>query len=241
MNTKISAKKITTTSVYLALIAILMFMPLLGFMSFVPGGTAGAVLFLVIIVLAAELEGLWTGVICSTFFGICSFINSYIKWTMTAFIFQNPLNSILPRVFIGFSVYFAFKLFKKLFKKNDGKFLKIILPSALGAAAGVITNTALVLTLMGLGYGNVALTLENGALFGSTVLQLIFGTILIMNFPVELLGCILIVPPVYYAISKYRKMETALQHQTAIVQQMREAETAEQSQAEGENGEEEKI
>ena len=227
MEKKITARKITTTSVYLALIAILMFMPLLGFMSFVPGGTAGAVLFLVIVVLAAELEGLWTGVICSTFFGICSFINSYIKWTMTAFIFQNPLNSVLPRVFIGFTVYFAFKLFKKLFEKCNGKFLTTVLPSALGAAVGVITNTALVLTLMGLGYGNVALTLENGTLFGATVLQFIFGTILVMNFPVEILGCVLIVPPVYYAISKYRKMETALQHQTAIIEQMQAAEPKE--------------
>jgi len=204
MKTKISARKIAITAVYLAIIAMFTVIPQLTFFQFIPGIISAAIPFLVVVALAAQLDGFWTGIISSTFFGLCSFVASYVVFSTTAYWFQNPLISIMPRIFIGPAVYAVFKLFRAVFAKSKSQFAKSVLPSAIGAAAGVITNTALVLGIVALFYGNRMLD-------GVKVL-VILGTILGVNFPIELAACIVIVPPVYFALSKYRKQTPIPQH-----------------------------
>ena len=196
---KISARKIAVTAIFLALIAIFMFTPL-GFL----GGFA--FFFIMTVCLAAQLEGLWTGVICSTFFGLASFLGAIVAPGPLSFIFSNPVASILPRIPLGFVAYYVFKLFKKLFANAKSDFVKEILPSAISAAVTVTLNTALVLGVMAIGWGTSVYD-------GGTIFDLILGTLLIINYPVELAVCIIITPPVYYgvkrALNKGRKTDVA--------------------------------
>ncbi|MDW7668568.1 MAG: ECF transporter S component [Bacillota bacterium] len=58
--------------------------------------------------------------------------------------FINPLISILPRIFIGITPFLIYKLIKGLIKNETGDKLAILL----AGAAGAITNTALVMTML---------------------------------------------------------------------------------------------
>jgi uncharacterized membrane protein len=127
-----------------------------------------------------------------------------------AYCFQNPLISVLPRIVIGFVVFFVFQLFQKIFFKSEKKFVNTTLPSVLATIAGVITNTVLVLGAIIIGFGG------DPAQNGQTISQFIFGTILAINFPVEIAACTLIVPPVFMALKRFRKNDIRVGKQNEI-------------------------
>lgn len=194
---KISSRKIAVTAMFLALLAVFSFTPL-GLLPIIPGVIDTAFLLILIVTLAVQLEGLWVGVICSTGFGIFSFINSFMRPSLMAFCFQNPLISILPRFVMGFTTYFAFIGVKKLTANSNKGFVKNQLPSIVSALIAVVTNTALVLGLMALGYGSIVPE-------GSTqsIIEIITGAVLVINFPVEIAANVIFVPALYTVLKKY--------------------------------------
>ena len=192
---KISSRKIAVTATFLALLAIFSFTPL-GFLQIGPISTAFVLILLV--TLAAQLEGLWVGVVCSTAFGIFSLINAFTRPTPFSICFQNPLISVLPRIIMGFTTYFVFVGIKKLAQKSQKGFVKNQLPSIVSAIVAVVTNTALVLGIMAIGYGGELLGDT-----GQTVIQMITGTVLLINFPVEIAANVIFVPLLYTVLKKY--------------------------------------
>lgn len=197
---KISSRKIAVTAMFLALIAIFTFTPL-GFLEIIPGQVSTAFIIIVLVTLACQLEGLWVGVTCSTAFGLFSFINSFIRAASpTAFIFHNPLISILPRIIMGFTTCLTMAGMKKATKNDEHAFVRDKLPCIVSAIVAVLTNTALVVGGMALGYGGEML--PDGS---RTVMQMITGATLVINFPVELTMNIIFVPLVYSIITKYVK------------------------------------
>ncbi len=194
---KTNSRKIALTAIFFALIAILSFTPL-GFVPIVPGVIDMAFLYLVVIIVAAQTQGLWIGVACSTFFGVCSLINAYVYPTkLMSICFQNPLISVLPRICIGFTTYFSYRLFCKCFAKAKSRFWSTTAASAFSALAGVVTNTALVLGGIALGYGNLYLESQ-----GMDMLTFLATVVLVFNFPIELVTNFLLVPPVTLAVRK---------------------------------------
>ena len=125
---QISARKIAITAMFIALLAVFAFTPI-GLMPIIPGVIDTAFVLILLVTVAIQVEGLWVGLICSTAFGIFSFINSFIRPSLMAFAFQNPLISILPRVVIAFTTYFAMVGIKKLTKNNKSKYMRKHLPS----------------------------------------------------------------------------------------------------------------
>lgn len=198
---KFSSRKIAITSVFLALLAVFSFTPL-GLMPIIPGVIDTAFLLIVLATLAVQLEGLWVGVICTTAFGIFSFINSFIRPSLMAFCFQNPLISIVPRIIMGFTTYFSMRLTQKLTANSGKTFVKKQLPSIVSAVVAVITNTALVLGFIALGYGSTVVEVGGEA---TTLIQVITGSILVINFPVEIAANLLLVPMLYTVLCKYAK------------------------------------
>lgn len=77
-----------------------------------------------------------TSLLCALFIG-----NPY---------FVMPWISILPRLFVGPCAYGVYKLTKKLTGKSEKKFVNTSLPYAIGAAAGIFTNTLLVIACLSL-------------------------------------------------------------------------------------------
>lgn len=195
----ISARKIAITAMFLALLAVFAFTPI-GLMPIIPGVIDTAFVLILLVTVAIQVEGLWVGLVCSTAFGVFSFINSFIRPSLMAFAFQNPLISILPRIAIAFTTYFAMVGMKKLTKKSKAKYVRKHLPSLVSAIVAVVTNTALVLGLIILGYGNTMI--GDGT---QTITQLITGTILVINFPVEIIANVLFAPMLYSVLIKYAK------------------------------------
>jgi len=197
---QVSARKIAIIAMFIALLGVCALTPL-GFFPIIPGVIDAAFVFLVIITVAIQVEGFWVGFICATSFGIFSCLRAWLyPVNVTAFMIQNPIVSVLPRIAIAFTAYFSFVFMKKATKQSKSKFVRKQLPSIVSAAITVITNTGLVVLAMSLGYGGEMLSQSLG-----TVMQWISSTILVLIFPIELLANILIVPALYTALIKYTK------------------------------------
>ena len=150
-----------------------------------------AAVTLTVVLVVCQINDLKTALFVSTLFGLSSFIGSYIIASPTAWYFQNPLISVFPRIVIGLTTYYSLKLFKKLFKKYKNNVAKTI-PYMVSGAVGVLTNTILVLTMM--------------AVFDkdSTFAQII-ATVILINFLIEILFGILVVPTVSRTVLHARR------------------------------------
>jgi uncharacterized membrane protein len=102
-----------------------------------------AVLALISVVVSAEFLGFWHGCITGAFFGLVSLLAAIIVWTPLSFAFKNPLISVLPRVLIGAFSYLSYKGVTKISDK-----IPKLVAYAIGAIAGVVTNTVGVLGLL---------------------------------------------------------------------------------------------
>lgn len=198
---KLTTRKIAVTAVFIALLAVFSFTPL-GLMPIIPGVIDTAFLLIMIVTLAAQLEGLFVGVVSSTTFGIFSLIRSFMSATVTAPYFQNPLISVLPRIIMGITAYYSFAGMKRLTAGSGKKFVREQLPSVIGAIVAVVTNTVLVLGFMALGYGAETMVVGGEA---QTVLQFVTGSVLLINFPVEIAANVILTPILYTVLSKYAK------------------------------------
>jgi uncharacterized membrane protein len=112
-------------------------------LGFIPWLAGAALTFMhVPVIIGAVLEGPWVGVAIGVIFGAYSLIQGAIAPTGPADVwFTNPLVSIVPRLFIG---PVAWLVYRALSAGNE--------VLALGAAgvAGSLTNTVLVLGVLGL-------------------------------------------------------------------------------------------
>jgi uncharacterized membrane protein len=90
------------------------------------------------------------GLISGIAFGFVSFFHAVLR-PASAFslFFINPFISILPRMFIGVTAYYAYKGFYQLLGGKKGRSLAI----GIGAAVGSLTNTILVLLALVVIYG----------------------------------------------------------------------------------------
>lgn len=147
-----------------------------------------AVATLVITLTICQVYDLKTAVFASTVFGILSFIRAYTIPFFLSPVMQNPLVSVLPRICIGFTCYSSLVVFKRIFTKKD---LRINLPHAFSAAIGVITNTGLVFLMM--------------SMFALSTLKNAFTTMLAINFSIEFVCSILIVPTLSRATMRIRR------------------------------------
>lgn len=124
-----------------------------------------------------------------TIFGFCSFILSFIVGYIT---FYNPLISILPRVLMGIIAYLACAVTMRLTKNSNNKFLKNVLPYSVGGLFGVLANTCLVL---------LSMSIFSGDPFVDTAIAVILG----LNFSLELICSVILVPILVAAIKKYNE------------------------------------
>ena len=107
-------------------------------------------------------------------FGLLSFARAFITGSIP---FQNPLVAILPRAILGFAVFGAYLLGRLIFAKLKNKEA-----FAIGFAAflGTLCNTVTVLFMM--------------YFTDFTTLGGVFGAIISINFPVEIVVATLLTP-----------------------------------------------
>jgi uncharacterized membrane protein len=132
-------RKIVVTGVLGALSIVLSVTPL-GFFP-MPTGVSLTTMHIPVI-LGAVLEGPIVGIATGFIFGLFSLLRAAVSPQGPVDIwFVNPLVSVLPRLFIGIAAWLVYASVKKLHE----------VPAMIGAGvAGSLTNTALVLGVLGL-------------------------------------------------------------------------------------------
>ena len=161
---------------------------------FIPLPMAKATILHIPVIVGAILEGPLVGSIIGFLFGMFSLIQNYTApSSIFSPAFQNPIVSVLPRILIGITSYYSYKY---MFGKNET--LKV----GVGAVAGTLTNTAVVLTMIYLLYPNLAF-LKPGA--GSySAAKIIYGIALTNGIPEVIVGAVITVP-IVMAIRKIKR------------------------------------
>lgn len=186
----IKTKDIALMAVLLSIMLLFVFLPVN------IGAVDMAFVTLVPIIVATQVKGLRYGMFMSVAFGLASFAVAFSMRSILSPLFQNPLISILPRVFIGVTTYFSCKGVNKLLARTkiDGR-LKSTLAYLISSIVGVCTNTFLVLGMLMLVY--------HGRNMGAvTIGWALIGSILATNFVIELVATTVICVPVSRAVSK---------------------------------------
>lgn len=131
-------RKIVVTGV-LSAISIFLGITRLGFIPWVTG--ASLTIMQVPVIIGAVLEGPVVGLAIGLIFGVFSLIQAAVAPTGPVDVwFTNPLLSVVPRLFIGPASWLIFFLLKRW------KILALVAAGAVGS----LTNTALVLSAIGL-------------------------------------------------------------------------------------------
>ena len=133
------------------------------FLGFIPIGITSLTIIHITVIVAAIVLGTKDGMFIGLVWGIFTMIRAFNSPTtpLDIAVFTNPIISVVPRVLVGLV---AGLLFTIIYKKTK----KVVAASIVAAIFGTITNTVLVLTLMGTLYtGLVATTygVDASALF----------------------------------------------------------------------------
>ncbi len=185
----LGVRQITTAGM---LSAISIILGLTGY-GFVPLPLAKATIMHVPVIIGAILEGPKVGILIGFMFGAFSLIQNIISPNLLSFAFLNPLVSVLPRVLIGLTAYYTYRLVKS---KNEN--LRI----AAAAAVGSMTNTAGVLGMIYVLYA--AQYAEAKGIAVSLAAKTIFG-VAYMNGIAEAIVAVIITAAVVLSVKKLRK------------------------------------
>lgn len=145
------------------------------------------------VIIGAIIEGPLVGACIGLIFGISSIVQTIVSPSILSFAIINPLVSVLPRILIGITSYYAYKL---CFVKN--KAFKI----AFGAVIGSITNTIGVLGMIYILY--LHQYISKMKLSESAGRKAIFGAAIFNGTP-EAIAAVVITVPVVLAVLKIRK------------------------------------
>jgi len=160
---------------------------------FIPLPTAKATIMHIPVIIGAVLEGPLVGAVIGLIFGLFSIFQNITTPSLLSFAFLNPLVSVLPRILIGITSYYSYRI---LHKKNE--------PISIGiaAAVGTITNTVGVLTMIYILYAErYAEAIGKSAEIAA---KAIYGIALTNGVP-EVIIAILVTVPAVLAIKKIRK------------------------------------
>lgn len=159
------------------------------------GPVSLALLMLLPVIVGSEMEGWKTALFVGFFLGIMSLISSFVYPMPTAPLFNNPMVSVFPRIFVGLSAHFVYKFAMKIFKKMKKQVVARSLSCYLGGIAAVITNTGLVFAMLWAFYGGKAV--------GGTVINpAFFSALLLINFLPEIIIVPLLSVPVVFAVQR---------------------------------------
>lgn len=150
MNTKNKTYRLVIRAILTAIIILQTMVPFLGF---IPIGITSLTIIHITVIVAAIVLGTKDGMFIGLVWGIFTIIRAFTSPTtpLDITVFTNPIISVLPRVLVGLV---AGVLFTWLYRKTK----KVVLASIVAAIFGTLTNTVLVLTLMGTLYTSLVAT-----------------------------------------------------------------------------------
>ncbi|WP_297281728.1 ECF transporter S component [uncultured Anaerococcus sp.] len=121
-NKTLDNRKQVTAAILGAITIVLGLTPL----GLIPLGIINATTMHIPVIIAAIVEGPLVGALVGLIFGLSSLANAFIRPTPISFVFYNPLISILPRVLIGITSYYAYNGVKKSSSKNSKTIARVL-------------------------------------------------------------------------------------------------------------------
>ncbi|HYF74958.1 MAG TPA: ECF transporter S component [Candidatus Nitrosocosmicus sp.] len=158
---------------------------------FIPLPIAKATIMHIPVIIGAILEGPVVGMLIGLIFGVFSIFQNMSSPGLLSFAFYNPLVSVLPRVLIGLTSYYCYKLVAGRFKALGVGF---------GAAIGSLTNTFGVLGMIYLLYA--ARYAEAKGISAASSAKVIFGVALTNGLPEAIIAVIITVPVVVAVMNR---------------------------------------
>ena len=186
-----STKSLVLTALMTAITILLAYTPL----GMIPTPMVSASISHVPTIILAILEGPFAGALMGCIFGLCTLIKAF---TMPAGVldplFMNPLVSVLPRILIGLTSYYSYRLLGAALGRITGK-LELV-SVGLGAAVGSLTNSIGCLGMIYFIYAPFVLEKT-----GDTAAAL-FWTVVSTFGLVEMAICVIITVPVAAALKR---------------------------------------
>jgi uncharacterized membrane protein len=186
---RIKTNQLTTIGMLSAICVVL---GLTGY-GFIPLPGAKATIMHVPVIIGSIIGGPLVGMTIGLIFGIFSIIQNITAPNLLSFAFINPLVSVVPRVLIGFTSYYAYNL---NFIRNDS--IKI----GLATVVGSLTNTFGVLTMIYILYA--AKFAVSKGIDPSIAAKTIYGIAVINGVPEAIVATIITIP-VILSIKKIKK------------------------------------
>lgn len=124
MNKKsISSRKLVTAAMLGAITIVLSLTPL----GLIPLGFINATTMHIPVIIGAIAEGPVVGALVGLIFGVSSLLNALLRNpSPVSFVFYNPLISVLPRVLIGVTSYYAYKACQNIGDKKLKNLSKVL-------------------------------------------------------------------------------------------------------------------
>ncbi|MBU3190088.1 ECF transporter S component [Clostridium bowmanii] len=186
---RIKTSQLTTIGMLSAICVVL---GLTGY-GFIPLPGAKATIMHIPVIIGSIIGGPMVGMTIGLIFGVFSIMQNIMAPNLLSFAFINPLVSVLPRVLIGLTSYYVYKL---NFTKNDS--LKIGLATVIGS----LTNTFGVLTMIYILYA--AKFAASKGIDPSIAAKTIYGIAVINGVPEAIIATIITIP-VILSIKKIKK------------------------------------
>ncbi|APC42478.1 ECF transporter S component [Clostridium estertheticum] len=186
---KIKTRELTTIGMLSAVCVVL---GLTGY-GFIPLPGFKATIMHIPVIIGSIIGGPIVGMTIGLIFGVFSVIQNITAPNILSFAFINPLVSVLPRVLIGLTSYYVYKL---SFGKNEN--LRIGLATVIGS----LTNTFGVLTMVYILYA--AKFAVSKGIDPSIAAKTIYSLAIINGVPEAIIATIITIP-VILAIKKIRK------------------------------------
>ena len=187
---KLGTRQITVVGM---LSAITIVMGLTG-LGFIPFPTIKATIMHLPVIAGAIIEGPVVGAFIGLIFGLFSVYQNMTAPSLLSFALLNPLVSVLPRILIGITSYYAFRLVK-----SKSMPLKI----GVGVVVGSFTNTLGVMGMIFVLYADrYAQAIK---ISSSEVIKRIFGTVVGIQGTLEAIVAVAVVVPLVLAVKKIRR------------------------------------
>ena len=162
----------------------------------IPVPPAGIAIIHIPVIIGAILEGPVIGLFLGLVFGLSSMWSAVIRPMPLSPIFLDPVVAVIPRLFVPLAAYFAYRIGRGLFLRLRGG---DALAAGLGAVAGTLANTVLVLLAIYIRHGDTfasAMGLEPPQILGA------LAAIGLTNGSLEITAAIIITIAAYKAVSR---------------------------------------
>jgi uncharacterized membrane protein len=147
------------------------------------------------VIIGAIIEGPAVGMFIGLMFGLSSILQNILSPNLLSFVFYNPLVSVLPRILIGLTSYYSYKLLSQKVNKSFS--------IAVGAAVGSFTNTIGVLGMIYILYAKEYANAKN--IIISNLANTLLG-VAGFNGSIEAVIAVIVIVPIVLAVKKINRI-----------------------------------